>query len=63
MRNLMNSTAVATALCPVIGYEQATTIVKTALHDRRPVLDVAAEKLGKPMEEIQEIFRTAIENC
>ncbi len=63
MRNLMNSTAVATALCPVIGYEQATDIVKTALHDRRPVLDVATEKLGKPMEEIQEIFRTAIENC
>ena len=63
MRNLMNSTAVATALCPIIGYEQATTIVKTALHDRRPVLDVAAEKLNKPMDEIEKIFRTAIENC
>ncbi len=63
LRNLMNSTAAATALCPVIGYEQATAIVKTALHDGRPVLDVAAEKLGKPMQEIEEIFRTAIENC
>ena len=63
LRNLMNSTAVATALCPVIGYEQATAIVKEALHDGRSVLDVAVEKLNKPMEEIEDIFRTAIENC
>jgi len=63
MRNLMNSTAVATALCPVIGYEEATKIVKTALHEGRDIKDVAAEQLGKPIEEIDAIFRSAIENC
>lgn len=63
MRNLMNSTALATALCPIIGYEQATGIVHTALKESRSVLDVAVEKLNKPAEEIQEIFRIAIENC
>ncbi|MDO4740390.1 MAG: lyase family protein, partial [Eubacteriales bacterium] len=63
MRNLMDSTAVATALCPVIGYEAATKIVKTALHDGRSIQDVAAEQLGKPAEEIEAIFRSAIENC
>lgn len=63
MRNLMNSTAMATALCPIIGYEQATAIVKEALHESRPVMLVAAEKLNKPVEEIQEIFRQAVENC
>lgn len=63
MRNLMDSTAVATALCPVIGYEKATKIVKTALSEGRAVLDVAAEQLEKPAEEIEKIFRSAIENC
>ncbi len=63
MRNLMNSTAVATALVPVIGYEAATKIVKTALHEGRQVLDVAVEQLGRPKEELDILFRQAIENC
>jgi len=63
MRNLMDSTAVATALCPVIGYEKATKIVKTALSEGRAVLDVAAEQLDQPKDELEKIFRAAIENC
>ncbi|MCQ2437697.1 MAG: aspartate ammonia-lyase, partial [Clostridia bacterium] len=31
--NLMNSTAMATVLCPLVGYEKATAIVKHALAD------------------------------
>ena len=63
MRILMNSTAVATALCPRIGYERATSIVKQALHENRPVLQVAEETLGLPADEIEKIFRECIESC
>ena len=63
MRVLMNSTAVATALVPRIGYERATSIVKQALHENRTVLQVAEEQLGLPAEEIEKIFRECIENC
>ncbi len=63
MRLLMNSTAMATALVPRIGYERATRIVKTALNEKRTVLEVASEELGLPVEEIEKIFRECIENC
>lgn len=63
MRNLMNSTAMATALCPKIGYERATSIVKHALHENLSVVHVAAEQLNLPEEEIERIFRECIENC
>lgn len=63
MRVLMNSTAVATALVPKIGYERATGIVKRALHENRTVLSVAEEELGLPADEIEKIFRECIENC
>ena len=63
MRVLMNSTAVATALVPRIGYERATSIVKQALNEDRTVLQVAEEQLGLPSEEIEKIFRECIENC
>ena len=63
MRVLMNSTAVATALVPRIGYERATGIVKQALHENRTVLQVAEEQLGLPADEIERIFRECIENC
>lgn len=62
LRMLMNSTAVATALVPRIGYERATSIVKTALHEDRNVLEVAEEQLGLPSDEIDKIFRECIEN-
>jgi len=62
MRVLMNSTAVATALVPRIGYERATSIVKTALKENRTVLQVAEEQLGLPADEIERIFRECIEN-
>lgn len=62
-KNLMNSTAMATALCPKIGYEAATKIVKRALHENISVLDVAAEELGKPKTEIELIFDECLKNC
>ena len=62
-RNLMNSTAFATVLCPIIGYEKATSIVKQALHERRQVLDVAAEQLNKSLEEIEALFDACLAQC
>lgn len=52
---LMQSMAIATALCPVIGYEKATSIVKKALKQHRTVVEVAFEELSMPKEDIEKI--------
>ena len=52
---LMQSMAIATALCPVIGYEKATYIVKKALKQHRTVVEVALEELSMPKEDIEKI--------
>ena len=62
-RNLMNSTAFATVLCPIIGYEKATGIVKQALNDHLQVLDVAASQLNKSRVEIEKLFDECISQC
>jgi aspartate ammonia-lyase len=63
LRNLMNSTAMVTALCPHIGYDRATAIVEEALEQDRSVTKVAAEQLDRSLEEIEQIFHECIENC
>lgn len=63
LRNLMDSTAMVTALCPHIGYDRATAIVEEALEKDRSVTEVAAEQLDRSLEEIEQIFRECIENC
>jgi len=63
MQNLMNSTAVATALCPRFGYEATTKIVKHALQQNRRVVEVAAEELNMPINTIEQIFRECLEKC
>ena len=57
---LMQSMAIATALCPVIGYEKATSIVKIALKDHRTVVDVALEELSMPKETIEKIVNDCL---
>ena len=57
---LMQSTAIATALCPAIGYEKATSIVKKALKDHRTVVDVALEELSMPKEAIEKIVNDCL---
>ena len=51
----MHSMAIGTALCPVIGYEKATAIVKKALKTHSTVVDVAVEELSMPREAIEKI--------
>ncbi len=58
---LMQSMAIATALCPAIGYEKATAIVKKALKEHRTAVDVALEELSMPKEEIEKIVSSCLE--
>lgn len=57
---LMQSAAIGTALCPAIGYEKATTIVKKALHDHRTVVEVAQEELTMPRDELEKILNECL---
>ena len=56
---LMRSTVIGTALCPAIGYEKATSIVKKAQEQHRTVVDVAVEEMSIPRETLEEI----VGNC
>ncbi len=53
---LMKSTVIATALCPEIGYERATAIVKRAQLEHRTVVDVAQDELSMPRETVEQII-------
>ena len=57
---LMKSTVIATALCPEIGYEQATAIVKKAQKEHRTVVDVAQEELSIPKEALEQIVNDCL---
>ena len=58
---LMDSTVIATALCPQFGYERATAIVKRALDEHRTVVDVAEEVLSIPRSELEKIVSDCLE--
>ena len=53
---LMKSTVIATALCPEIGYERATAIVKKAQQEHRTVVEVAQQELSMPQEALEQII-------
>ncbi len=63
LRTLLNSTAMATALVPSIGYEKATTIVKKALKEKRAIIEVACEVLDMESGEVRKIFMNCIKGC
>ncbi len=45
-----------TALNPVIGYEKGAAIAKKAYAEQRPVIDVAVEMTGLPLEELTRLL-------
>ena len=55
------STVIATALCPELGYERATEIVKRAQAEHRTVVDVAEEALAIPREALERIVSDCLE--
>ena len=59
---LMNSTVIATALCPQFGYERATAIVKKAQAEHRTVVDVAQEELSMAPEALEQIINDCLKD-
>ncbi|WP_288129480.1 class II fumarate hydratase [Microbulbifer sp.] len=58
-RALSRNPILVTALNPIIGYEKAAEIAKTAYRTGRPVLDVAEEMTDISRERLQEILDPA----
>ena len=57
---LMNSTVIATALCPRYGYEKATAVVKKAQTEHRTVMEVAQEELSIDPETLERIINDCL---
>jgi aspartate ammonia-lyase len=51
--------SLATMLNPLVGYERASEIVKRAVRERRSIVEVAAEAMGRPREEIAALLDPA----
>jgi fumarate hydratase, class II len=45
-----------TALTPKIGYDKAAQIVKKAIYEKRPILEIAKEELNIPEEELKHLL-------
>jgi fumarate hydratase class II len=54
--NVEKSLAMCTALAPVIGYEQAAKIAKTAYETGRTVREIARETSGLPPEKLDQLL-------
>jgi len=50
------TSALATALNPIIGYERATAIVHTALDSGRSIIDVVVDEGVLPAEEARRVL-------
>ena len=57
LKHLKNSTALATVLSPLIGYEHAAILAKKALASGRPVIDILLEEKVFSQEEITELLQ------
>ncbi|MGR9087178.1 MAG: lyase family protein, partial [Gammaproteobacteria bacterium] len=55
-RSLAGNPILITALNPVIGYQKAAEVAKTAYRQGRPVIDVAIELTGLPREELEKLL-------
>ena len=57
LKHLKNSTALATVLAPLIGYEKAAILAKKAIGTGRPVVDILLEEKVFTHEEIAELLQ------
>ncbi len=55
---LARNPILATALNPLIGYERAAAVVKRAIADNRPILDVAAEMTSLPRARLARLLHS-----
>jgi aspartate ammonia-lyase len=58
-QHLLNSSALATALVPALGYAQVSGVVRAAVAEQRPFIEVAMERGLLKEEEIQPILYRA----
>ena len=58
-RSLSQNPILVTALNPLIGYVKAAEIAKTAVREKRPILDVAVEMSGLDAEQLQRLLDPA----
>jgi fumarate hydratase class II len=58
-RALSRNPILVTALNPIIGYEKAAQIAKTAYADGRPLIDVAAEMTDLDRNELERLLDPA----
>jgi aspartate ammonia-lyase len=57
LKHVKNSTALATVLAPLIGYEQAAVLAKKALDSGRQVIDILVEEKVFTPDEITELLQ------
>jgi len=57
LKHLKHSTALATVLAPLIGYEQATILAQKSLQSGRPVIDILLEEKVFTQEEITQLLQ------
>ena len=57
LKHLRNSTALATVLAPLLGYEQAAILAKKAISSGRPVIDILLEEKVFTTEEIGQLLQ------
>lgn len=57
LEHVKNSTALATVLAPLIGYEQAAVLAKKALDSGRQVIDILVEEKVFTQDEITELLQ------
>jgi fumarate hydratase class II len=58
-QNLAFNPILVTALNPIIGYQQAAEVAKTALREKRPILEVALEMTNISEARLKELLNPA----
>jgi fumarate hydratase class II len=58
-QNLAFNPILVTALNPIIGYQQAAEVAKTALLQKRPILEVALEMTNISEARLKELLNPA----
>lgn len=61
LRHLLASSALATALVPMLGYAQVSSIVRAALAEQRPFVEVAVEKGLLKEHEVLSVLQRSVE--
>jgi aspartate ammonia-lyase len=62
LHNLVNSSAVATAIVPILGYDTVAGLVRQGLRERRTFLEIAEEAGHMSKDQAMELIRTVVKS-